>query len=105
MAHYTRYVWKVKVDSHGSWSQVFSKTPALDTTKVYWARRRGEHSRLERTAKTRAEVRGGGGGEEAAVAAEVEAEVEADLVGAPGNRLRLNQRRMCKALDDTEFSD
>ena len=48
-----------------TWSQVFSKTPALDTTKVYWARRRGEHSRLERTAKTRAEVGGGGSGEEA----------------------------------------
>ena len=60
MAHYTRYVWKVKVDSHGSWSQVFSKTPALDTTKVYWARRRGEHNRLERTAQTRAEGAGGG---------------------------------------------
>ena len=43
----------------------FSKTPALDTTKVYWARRRGEHSRLERTVETRAEVGGGGGGEEA----------------------------------------
>ena len=65
MAHYTRYVWKVKVDSHGSWSQVFSKTPALDKTKVYWARRRGEHNRLERTAQTRAEGGEGGGGEEA----------------------------------------
>ena len=33
--------------------------------EVYWARRRGEHNRLERTAKTRAEVGGGGVGEEA----------------------------------------
>ena len=65
MAHYTAFSVVVEIDSHGHISQVFSKTPALDTTKVYWARRRGEHSRLERTAKTRAEVGGGGGGEEA----------------------------------------
>ena len=55
-----RRVWYYKIDS-----QVCSKTPALDTTKVYWARRRGEHNRLERTAQTRAEGGGGGGGEEA----------------------------------------
>ena len=48
-----------------TWSQVFVKRQALATTKVYWARRRGEHNRLERTAQTRAEGGGGGGGEEA----------------------------------------
>ena len=51
---------------HGHKSLHFSKTPALDKTKVYWARRRGEHNRLERTAQTRAEGGGWrGGGEEA----------------------------------------
>ena len=63
MAHYTAF--SVVVQDRLTWSQVFSKTPALDTTKVYWARRHGEHNRLERTAQTRAEGGEGGGGEEA----------------------------------------
>ena len=37
----------------------------VSPAKVYWARRRGEHNRLELTAQTRAEGGGWGGGEEA----------------------------------------